>query len=85
MTEPRAHLSSPVAAKAGPGRRLVLRLAAALAAPFFVIALACAAHAEEGSVWMPEYTEFFGEIEAEGTVFFEEPQFAGQERDDVSL
>ncbi|MEM7527920.1 MAG: hypothetical protein AAF416_09590 [Pseudomonadota bacterium] len=85
MTEPRAHLSSLVAAKTGPGRRLVLRLAASLAAPFFVIALACAAHAEEGSVWMPEYTEFFGEIEAEGTVFFEEPQFAGQERDDVSL
>ncbi|MEM7668243.1 MAG: hypothetical protein AAF317_03715 [Pseudomonadota bacterium] len=33
----------------------------------------------------PEYTEVFGNLELEGTGFFEDPQFVGQDRDDVSI
>ena len=33
----------------------------------------------------PEYWEFTGEIELEGTGFFEDPQFVGQDRDTASI
>lgn len=34
---------------------------------------------------MPEAVEVFGELELEGTFFFRDPQFAGQDRDGLSL
>jgi len=43
------------------------------------------APAGEAPWWMPEYTEAYGEIELEGTGFFEDPQFPGQDRDAASL
>ncbi|MEM6932303.1 MAG: hypothetical protein AAF526_01825 [Pseudomonadota bacterium] len=33
----------------------------------------------------PEYTEIFGNLELEGTGFLEDPQFKGQDRDDISI
>lgn len=44
-----------------------------------------AAQADEPSRWAPEATEFFGELELEGTAFFEDPQFTGQDRDGFSI
>lgn len=35
--------------------------------------------------WRPEAVEFYGNVELEGTGFFESPNFKGQERDDVSI
>ncbi len=59
-------------------------LAEAALVPALVGALT-ATPAFAGEQWQPEYTEVFGEVEFEGTGFFEAPQFAGQSRDDVSL
>jgi hypothetical protein len=43
--------------------------------------LPCEAEAAE---WTPE-TEFFGELEFESTLFFQDPQFLGQDRDGFSV
>ncbi len=51
---------------------------------WFALALA-ATPAGAADWWQPEYIEVFGEVEFEGTGFFEPPQFAGQNRNDVSL
>ncbi len=55
---------------------------------WFALTLA-ATPAGAGDWWPPEYTpeyvEVFGEVEFEGTGFFEAPQFAGQNRHGVSL
>ena len=59
-------------------------LAEAALVPALVAALV-AAPATAGEQWQPEYTEVFGEVELEGTGFFEAPQFAGQRRDDVQM
>ncbi len=37
------------------------------------------------SAWKPGYTEFYGSAELEGTFFFEEPAFDGQERHGASV
>ncbi|MEO1492673.1 MAG: hypothetical protein AAFV19_11025, partial [Pseudomonadota bacterium] len=51
-----------------------------------LLALPCDSHADDGaSGWAPEATEFFGELELEGTGFFEDPQFVGQDRDGASF
>ena len=50
-----------------------------------LVAVLLAAPAGAGDWWQPEYTEVFGEVELEGTGFFEAPQFAGQSRGDDAL
>jgi hypothetical protein len=47
----------------------------------------CEARAEEADFgpFTPEYTEFFGKIEGEATLFGEGPRFAGQRRHDLSV
>ncbi len=50
-----------------------------------LLTLPCEGRAEEDSGLAPEATEFFGEIEIEGTGFFEDPQFVGQDRDGASF
>ncbi len=48
--------------------------------------LPAAAGAESDSSGLsPGYTEFYGYVELEGTFFFEEPAFEGQERHDASI
>ena len=49
-----------------------------------LVALTAKAHADETG-WAPETTELFGEIELEGTFFFRDPQFTGQDRDSLSI
>ncbi len=48
------------------------------------IALSIPSRAEE-AWWKPDYTEVYGEVELEGTAFFQDPQFDRQRRDDVSI
>jgi hypothetical protein len=55
-----------------------------LAEAALVLALA-ATPAGAGAWWPPEQTEVFGEVEFEATGFFGAPQFAGQNRDGVSI
>lgn len=57
------------------------RWTAASLAVLSLLVLPCDAHASE---WTPE-TEVFGELEFEGTGFFEDPQFLGQDRDGFSI
>lgn len=59
-------------------------VSAALFALAAVIALSKMAMADETAKAGPDI-EIFGEIEFEGTVFAKDPQFAAQERDDVSV
>lgn len=40
---------------------------------------------EESSGLAPEYTEFYGYVEVEGTLFPEAPAYAGQEHNDASI
>lgn len=44
----------------------------------------CKAQAEEPGL-APEAVEIFGDVELEGTFFFRDPQFTGQDRDSLSL
>lgn len=48
-------------------------------------ALIISAPAASGAGLEPEYTEVFGDLELEGTGFFEDPRFPGQDRDSVSI
>lgn len=50
-----------------------------------ILALAAPAGAQDLGALAPEYTEVFGEVELEGTAFFEGVQFPGQDRDDLSI
>ncbi|MEO0956863.1 MAG: hypothetical protein AAFY66_00040 [Pseudomonadota bacterium] len=65
-----------------PLRALPGTLAGALAA--LCLVAAPAAGQDGGPLGMTSF-EFFGEVELEGTVFFEEPQFDQQVRDDASI
>ena len=58
-----------------------LIVAVALLAGAAILGMAASAHADDGGAEI----EIFGEIEFEGTVFAEDPQFAPQERDDASV
>ncbi len=57
---------------------------AVIALVIAAIALSIPSRAEE-AWWQPDYTEVFGEVELEGTAFFEDPQFDRQRRDDISV
>ncbi|MEM8988838.1 MAG: hypothetical protein AAGD08_00380 [Pseudomonadota bacterium] len=63
-----------------PAKMTPLRIALGL---FLATAAVLPAMAQEG--FEPEFWEFFGEIELEGTAFFEGVQFEGQDRDDISF
>ena len=56
-----------------------------LAAALAVLALAIYTSKAHAQSLAPETTEIFGEIELEGTFFFRDPQFTGQDRDDLSI
>ena len=58
-----------------------LIVAVTLLAVAAILGLAAQAHADAGGAKI----EIFGEIEFEGTVFAEDPQFVPQERDDASV
>ena len=57
-------------------------LALAVLAAVAVLGLNLVAHAQDIE---PESFELYGEVEAEGTFFFLDPQFVGQDRDGLSL
>lgn len=60
--------------------RMMLPLTAAA-----TFAIAPAFAGEEGGGPAPEYTEFYGYVEVEGTLFPEEPAYPGQEHNDASI
>ena len=57
-------------------------LAVIVLAVIAVLGLNFVAHAQDIE---PETVEFFGELELEGTFFFRDPQFPGQDRDGLSV
>ncbi|MEM7057198.1 MAG: hypothetical protein AAF557_06395 [Pseudomonadota bacterium] len=57
-------------------------LGKALVAALFGLGFCGTVHAQDLA---PDSVELFGELELEGTVFFRDPQFVGQDRDSVSF